>query len=221
MPDTGPEKKNDWLATKVPGTTAVAPYEFQNRAMRVNAQWCVGYDEEEIAAFFKITEIDVKADLQYVHGNMTSRQMIAMRNDRMRIKIQREETADYHHILKESLTINAKDYLAAGMSPVPAMKEFREAVSMTEKPGGLAISFTKNTANFGVPGAGIHPANISGRNGIRSYEDLVRMIIQEDPSCGLQPIDVDTQEAVPAPNLEDIIGEETEEIREVEGSEDM
>jgi hypothetical protein len=217
MPDNGPEKKNDWLATKFRGSTAVSEYDNHDRAMRAHAQWCVGYEEDEIAAFFGVSEIEVKRDLQYVHENMTARQVISMNNDRDRIRLQRQDSKEYRRILNEALTMNAKDYIIAGMSPVPPMREYREAVSMTEKPGGLAISFTKNTANIGMP-QGIHPANIAGRNGIRSYEDLVRMVIQEDPSCGLQPVEVEAVEAV-VPNLDDIVGDvdtETESLEDVE-----
>lgn len=211
MPDNGPEKKNDWLSKIVPGTTDVSPYEHADRAAQVYSQYVVGYDEEDIAAFFGVSVIDVKRDLQYIQSGLSTRQVISMENDRIRIRIQRDEARNYKRILNESLTIQAKEYLAAGMSPVSAMKEFREAVSMTEKPGGLSISFTKNTANINTPGGGIHPANISGRNGIKSYEDLVRMIIEQDPSCGLQPIEADAQEIIPPDKLDDVIGSEDSE----------
>jgi hypothetical protein len=209
MPDNGTEKKNDWLALKIPGTTSVAPYEFEDRAYQVNNQWSVGYDIDEIAAFFKITEIEAKVDLQWVHGRMSPRQVISLQNDRDRIKLQKRNTNHYGRILEESLVITAKDYIAKGMSPVPAMKEYREAVSMTEKPGGIAISFTKNTQNNMVPGGGVHSANISGRNGIKSYEDLVRLVIESDPTCGLQPIIEDDDDQGVAPvSIADVVGED-------------
>jgi hypothetical protein len=200
MPDNGAEKKNDWLALKIPGTTALAPYEFEERAELVHCQWSVGFEYDEIAAFFNISEIDVKLDMQHVLSRLTARQVLSQTNDRNRILIQRTNSKEYSRLLQESLTITASSYLAAGMSPVPAMKEFRQAVSMEEKPGGLSINFTKNTANFGN-GTGVNSANVGGRHGVKSAEDLIRMIIAQDPSCGLQPVmDIDAQETTPLPD---------------------
>lgn len=223
MPDNGPEKRSDWLSLRVPGAPAIADYEFAERAAEAHALYCNGYEIEEIAAIYEVSEADIQKDLAHIHKNLTSRQTISMNNDRQRIMIQKTNFKKYKRILDESLTITAQNYLAAGLSPVPAMKEFREAVSMTEKPGGLSISFTKNTANIGMPNpvGGIHPANLGGRrSGIRSYEDLVRMIIQEDPSCGLQPIDADAQDVTSSQSLDDIT-DEIDTNERLEDSEEM
>lgn len=200
-----PEYKTDWLAAKIGRPAAAAPdYENYERATRVLAQWMVGYDESEIASFFRITEIDVAADLQYLHEKMAPRQVIAMNNDRDRIRIHRKQSKDYSRLLDESLKTSAAEYLAVGMSPVPAMKEYRQAVGMEEKPGGVAISVTKQTATFINNPGQVHPANLGGSGRVRSFEDLVRMIIASDPSCGLQPvIETDAHEALPSPNLDD------------------
>lgn len=209
MPDNGPEKRNDWLALKVPGTTAVAEYEFAARAAEVYALYAVGYELDEIAAHLKISEYDAESDLMYIRKNLTSRQVISMSNDRERIILQKKNAQRYRRIMEEGLDMSAKDYAAAGLSPVGIMKEYREAVSMTEKPGGLSLSFTKNTQNI-VSGNGVHPVNISGRNGIKSYEDLVRMIIEQDPSCALQPVDDDVQDNIPPENIDAVIDAESE-----------
>lgn len=211
MPDNGFEKRNDWLALRVPGTTAVAEYEHADRANQAHNQYCVGYDIDEIAAFFGVSELDIQRDLQHVRSNLSPRQVIAINNDRARIKLQREDTDRYGKIMSESLGISAMKYIEKGMSPAGPMKEFREAVGMTEKPGGLAINFTRNTANILNPGGGVHPANVSGRGGIKSYEDLVRMVIEQDPTCGLQPIDTDAHDATPPGELDDIIGDDLSE----------
>ena len=184
--DNGVEKKNDWLSTKVAGVPAEAR-EKDDLASRIYAQWMVGYEYEEIAAFFGITEIEVASQLQSIKENLTPRQVIAQNNDRERILLQRDNAQKYRRIVNDSLTMTAAEYIRAGISPVGPMKEYREAVGMTERPGGFAINFNKNTANFPLPG-NIHPANISGRGGVRSFEELVRLIIAEDPSCGLQPV---------------------------------
>src|SRR4030042_6316893 len=122
--EAAPEKKNDWLTTKIPGAAAPVKYDFHERAMQIHSQWMVGYEEDEIAAFFEITEVEVKRDLQYLLSKLSPRQVISQTNDRDRIKIQRKQSKDYSRLLDESLKINAKEYMVAGMSPVPAMKEY-------------------------------------------------------------------------------------------------
>jgi hypothetical protein len=196
--NSNPELKNDWLANKLGGTPARVPYEFSERANLVQSQWMVGYDEQEIAVFFQVTEFEVQQDLKYVHMNMTPRQVIAMNADRDRIRIYRKNSSHYSRLLEESLTRTADSWIASGISPVGAMKEYRQAVGMEEKPGGIAISLVKNTANINSPSGGVHPANLGGHGNPRSFEDLLRAIIKADPSCGLQPvIDVDAQDALP------------------------
>jgi hypothetical protein len=191
------DRKNDWLVPTInPG---LVEYENKDRAKVVHAQWMVGFAECEIAAFFGITEADVRVDLQWIQGQMSPRQLSAQSNDRTRLQIQREQSAEYNRLLKESLTVGAKEWLLNGLSPAGILKEYREAVGLTEKPGGIAISFTKNTANFGGGGT-----NAAG--GIRSAEDMIRRVIELDPECGLTPID-DSARALPD-DVTDIESEE-------------
>jgi hypothetical protein len=219
-----PEKRNDWLSAKIGAPIRQADYEFADRAIQVHSHWVVGYDEPEIAAFFHLTELEVAQDLQWVRSRMTPRQINVMDNDRDRIKLHRVHSREYSRLLEESLKTTAKEYIAAGMSPVGPMKEYRQAVGMEEKPGGLAISFnnTKNTANIIAPSSGVSPANLGGGGKIRSFEDLVRSIIAADPSCGLQPvIDTEAHEALPLQSDTDDVFSTEEEDNEPDNSSDQ
>jgi hypothetical protein len=194
-----PETRNDWLATKIGG--GVPEYENLDRATKVLSHWMVGYDELEIAAFFEISEIDVKRDLEFMRSRMTARQIIAMDNDRHRILIHRQQSRNYSNLLEQSLTKPASYWIENGLSPVPALKEYRQAVGLEEKPGGVAISVTKQSATFYGNAPGQIPAANLGTGKPKSFEDLLRMIIAADPSCGLQPvIDTDAHELPPSPD---------------------
>jgi hypothetical protein len=174
-------------------------YPHHKRAEETYSQYLSGFSEQEIGAFFGIDPAEVLKDIQHVQQVLPARTVLAHINDRNRLLIQKLEGEKYRRQLSEALSISPQDYLKAGVSPVGPMKEFREAVSMTEKPGALSINFTKNTANFGGSNSsGIPGANFGGRR-IRSYEDLVRMIIEADPSCGLQPVSADIEADVVAP----------------------
>jgi hypothetical protein len=186
-------------------------YPHHKRAEETYSQYLSGYSEQEIGAFFGIDPAEVLKDIQHVQQVLPARTVLAHINDRNRLLILKLEGEKYRRQLSESLSISPQDYLRAGVSPVGPMKEFREAVSMTEQPGALSINFTKNTANFcGGNSGGISGANFGGRK-VRSYEDLVRMIIEADPSCGRQPVsaDIEAEEvALPANSLP--LGEEEE-----------
>jgi hypothetical protein len=191
-----------------------AEYPHRKRAEEVYSQWLSGFDEREIAAFFEIDVLDVMKDIQYVQQHLSQRSVLAHVNDRNRLMIQKLEGHKYHQKLSEVLSIPAKVYLQAGINPVAPLKEYRESVSMTERPGALSVNFTKNTANIGIGSTwgGIPAANLGGSGKIRCYEDLLRMIIANDPSCGLQPVttDIEAKEIeVPGnPQAEDVNEEE-------------
>jgi hypothetical protein len=183
-------------------------YPYHKRAEETYSQYLSGFSEQEIGLFFGIDPAEVLKDIQHVQQVLPARTVLAHVNDRNRLMIQKLEGEKYRRQLSEALSIPPQDYLKAGISPVAPMKEYREAVSMTEKPGALSVSFTKNTANIGIgntPG-GIPAANFGGNGRIRSFEDLVRMIIQQDPSCGLSPptdIEAKEIEAPGSPQTED------------------
>jgi hypothetical protein len=174
-------------------------YPYHKRAEETYSQWLSGFSEQEIGLFFGIDPSEVLKDIQHVQQVLSARTVLSHVNDRNRLMIQKLEGEKYRRQLSEALSIPVKNYLEAGVSPVGPLKEFREAVLMTEKPGALSVSFTKNTANFGAsmgPG-GIPAANFGGK--VKCFEDLVRMIIAADPSCSLQPvIEVEAQESASA-----------------------
>ena len=191
-----PEKRNDWLAQRVPGAVPANPdYPEIERANKCLSYWMAGYDELEISTLLELGEIEVARDLAYLKTQMSTRQLIAISNDRQRILIQKKEADNYSSILNGALTKSVDHWLAAGLSPVPAMKEYRQAVGLEEKPGGVAINLTKQSATFfNAPGQ-TPVQNLGGHGKVTCFEDLVRMIIKHDPSCGLQPaIDIDAQD---------------------------
>jgi hypothetical protein len=153
-----------------------------------------GYSEEEVAAHFEIPVQMVERAIQHTRSCLSGRTIIAHNNDRLRILVQRTESEKYRKLLGDALSIKAEDFLKAGIAPTGTLKEFRQCVGLEEKPGGIGVNITHNTANFSGATGGIHPANLGGGWRPRSFEDLLRAIIQADPSCSLTPIDVDAQE---------------------------
>src|SRR5512135_3638374 len=118
-------------------------YEHHARAQKTYSQWSSGYSEEEIARFFGIELEEVLRDIQHIHQVLPTRTVIAHLNDRNRLLIQRAEGERYRRMLSESLQTPVANYLEAGVSPVGAMKEFREAVGMVERPGGISVSLSQ------------------------------------------------------------------------------
>jgi hypothetical protein len=210
-----PEKKNDWLANKIPDAPAVKnEYQNESRSNEILSQWMVGYEDHEIAAFFSITQIEVAQDLQHRFGKMNARQLIAIQNDRERIRLYRTQSKNYSTMLEDGLKKKITEWFDAGLSPVPILKEYRQAVGMEEKPGGVAISVTKQSATF-INRGGVNSANLGGNGDVKSFEDLLRMIIKADPTCALQPVtDIEAQELPPAQDDPD--EEEEEELSPAE-----
>ncbi len=140
-------------------------YPHHKRACRVYSQWTAGYNEEEIGRFFGITPEDVEQDVQHIAGILPTRVVIAHNNDRGRILIQRAEAEKYRRLLREALATSVSEYLASGVAPTGPLKEYREAVGMTEKPGGISLTLTQNTAVQ------------KNSAGITSAEDLFRRVL--------------------------------------------
>ena len=132
-----------------------------------------GFGEHEIARFFEIEVEEVLRDVQHVHQILSVRTVIAHLNDRNRILIQRAEGERYRQLLSESLSTPVEGYLQAGVSPVGALKEYREAVGMVEKPGTFSISVAQSvTIADGRP---------------TSAEDVIRKIIAMEAEKKTKP----------------------------------
>jgi hypothetical protein len=193
MSETCQSTKNDWLATKIDTGEAVKQYEFVDRAYKCHSQWMVGFDIDEIAAYFGITEAEVKLDLQHVQGNMTPAAMNRQFNERQRLRIQREQAYSYESLLHDSLKKTPDDYINKGMNPSGILREYREATGLTERGAGVSINFNRNTQNnigAGFPNGG----RADNGFGVKSMEDLVRLVIDQDPSCGLEPVAEDLED---------------------------
>jgi hypothetical protein len=138
-------------------------YPDHRRAQQTYSQWMSGFGEDEIARFFEIEIEEVLRDVQHVHQILPVRTVIAHLNDRNRILIQRAEGERYRRLLSESLSTPVEDYLQAGVSPVGALKEYREAAGMVEKPGTFSVSVAQSiTIADGRP---------------TSAEDVIRKIV--------------------------------------------
>ena len=142
-------------------------YPHHKRAARVYSQWLSGYSEEEIATFFELTVDEVERDIQHTSSLLSQRTVIAHHNDRNRILTQRAEGARYRKLLRDALATPVEDYLEAGIAPGGVLKEYREAVGMTEKPGGIRVNI----------------ANTVSSRGVSCSEDLLRLAISklDDP----------------------------------------
>jgi len=159
-----------------------------DRPAKIYAQWMSGFTEDEIAAFHKITPAEVTQDIMVIVESIPIRTIIAHNNDRSRIIMQREQSADFRKLMGDALKMTAKSYIDSGMSPAATLKEFREAVGMTEKPGAF-LSLQQNFIQGGNGGAG---------NGApASAEDVIRRVLkriaeQSPPPTLDEPIDVET-----------------------------
>jgi hypothetical protein len=148
-----------------------------------------GYSEEEVAIYFEVPVNIVERAIQHTRSCLSGRTIIAHNNDRLRILVQRNESEKYRKLLGDALSINAEDFLKAGIAPAGTLKEFRECVGLTEKPGGIGISLTQNTM--------IARKNEWNGFQIRSPEDLIRAIVKADPSCALgAPVDNGVQQII-------------------------
>lgn len=189
---------HEYLAHKIKGEP-VEPYKNSQRAAKVYSHYLSGFAEDEIAYFFKISETEVKLDLQYVQSGMSPRAIIAHNNDRARILVQREQSDKYRRLLKDSLAKPVDEWLASGISPVGVMKEYRESVGMVQRPEGMSINFNRQTNNT---------ANVFSGNGtpIRGVEDIIRGILQANPEKQISaPIDLTPEQlgAIDAASDED------------------
>lgn len=169
-------------------------YPEANRAHKVYASWMSGYTPEEIAKSKGLEIEQVEKDLEYVSESLPVRTLIAHGNDRSRILLQREQSDDFRRLMRESLEKTATDYIKEGLSPAGALREFREAVGMVEKPGTFV---TLNQA-FVSPGSVNSP---TGSGAPRSAEDLIRRVLKRieeqnpPPTLDTAPIDVGVEDS--------------------------
>jgi|GEM_PF-2127350 hypothetical protein len=157
--------------------SAVEDYPFHDRAVMVYNQYISGFTEEEIVVFLNRSGeecdlTDIECDLQHIKSLHPTRALIAHENDRNRLLLQRTEGKQYRRLLGESLSIEAKQFLAAGINPTATLKEFREAVGMTEKPGSFQVNVNQQSLNIGGGEA-------RQQTGIRSSEDLLRAVMDK------------------------------------------
>jgi hypothetical protein len=157
-------------------------YPHHERANKCYNVWMSGYTEEEIGIFYDLPPLEVQKDIMHVQSGQPVRTIIQHNNDRNRILVQRQQSEDFRKLLQETLKIDARSFLVAGISPAGILKEFREATGMIAK----AEPMIAIQQNFGNPSAG------SG-SGIRSAEDLIRLVLRnmEDDS---QLIEAETLE---------------------------
>lgn len=158
--------RDAWLVRKT-GAEAITKrtkriYEFHDRATETYANWLAGYTEQEIV---KITGLDidsVEKDIAHIKSIMPTKSIIVQSNDRQRLLIQRAQEENYRNKLNEALTVPVGQYLAAGISPVAPLKEYRESVGMTEKSSGLNIQINQNQSIGG---------------GVGRSEDIIRSVL--------------------------------------------
>ena len=206
---------HEWAITKsdVPPQSkrgAKNGYPSHDRAVTVYSHYISGFTEEEIVAFLnrngeECNLADIECDLQHVKSLHQTRTLIAHENDRNRLLIQRTEGQKYRRLLGESLDIEAKQFLAAGLTPTSPLKEYREAVGMTEKPGAINVSVNQQSLNIGG-------GESRQQSGIRSSEDLLRTVMDRMNAAN-------TQDQIPQ-NSEMVIDAEATPVEEETASVD-
>jgi len=197
-----------WAVTKAGAPPDIkknkdSDYPEHKRAERSYTTWMSGYTEEEVAGLLtasgvECTAQDIELDIRHIQSLLPVKTLIAQNNDRNRILIQRDESANYRALLKAALTTPVGTYIAAGLSPAAPMKEFRAAIGMEEKPGGVSVNVQQNSLN------------ITPTHGVRSSEDVLRAVMgrmaQKQISAPTEAIDAESQtieEQDPDQELED------------------
>ena len=164
-------------------------YPNHERASKAYTIYISGYTQEEIAKFLGCSLEDVEADITHMHSVVNTPTIIRHENDRNRILIQRTEGERYRKMLAQTLSIPAEQYLAAGITPVGPMKEFREAVGMVVKPDAVGVHVSQTQVN--VSGGG---------STISSSEDLLRSVmakLKTNYDSSQEPIDVEVVDPAP------------------------
>jgi hypothetical protein len=123
-----------------------------------------GYTEEEVGKHMAVDVEVVERAIQHTRSCLSSRTIVSHNNDRMKILIQRSESEQYRRLLGEALRTNVKEFLAAGVSPVGVLKEFREATGAVEKPGSFTVQVNQQSIVANSPQ-------------ITSSEDLLRSVL--------------------------------------------
>ena len=211
----------EWAMTKtdVPPLIkrgAKGDYPEHDRAVKVYNHWISGSLPEEIVTFLNKIGIecdvtDIECDLQHVKSLHPTKVLIAHENDRNRLLLQRTEGEQYRRLISEALQLKATQYLAAGISPTGPLKEYREAVGMTEKPGGINLAINQQSLNIGGGEA-------RQQTGIRSSEDLLRSVMDKMDASQQNQLPSTTEvidaEVLPeeAPSDEMPTGEEDEDV---------
>jgi hypothetical protein len=179
--------RNDWLIRKEGPEPLLLKktkaYPHWERANESYSHWISGKDYDEIADVTGVPVKEVKKDVAHIESVIPSKQLIANNNTRNRILIQRTQSQSYQKKLKDALDLNVRDYISAGVNPVGPLKEFREAVGMTEKPGGLNIQLNQN--------------NTVSAGGVSRTEDIIRSVMDRmnKAKSESQVIDVEPEEA--------------------------
>jgi len=164
----------DWAITKMGPAPSVrraniTDYPNADRANKAYSHFISGYTEEEIAKFLSATPEEIELDIQHVRSCLPTRTIISQENDRNRILLQRTESQKYRRLLSAALDIPVEQYLTSGVSPVGPLKEFREAVGMQERPGGINVNVEQKSLTVNAGG--------SGSNGLTSSEDILRRVM--------------------------------------------
>ena len=123
-----------------------------------------GYTEQEVATHMGVTENEVERAIQHTRSCLSSRTIIGHNNDRHRILVQRTQSEKYRRLLDESLSTPIETYLSAGIGPAGVLREYRDAVGMTEKPGAMSVQMNQQI-------------NMVGNSTITSSEDLLRHVM--------------------------------------------
>ena len=146
-----------------------------------------GYTEQEVATHMGVTETEVERAIQHTRSCLSSRTIIGHNNDRHRILLQRTQSEKYRRLLGESLSTPIETYLSAGIGPAGVLREYRDAVGMTEKPGALSVQMNQQI-------------NMVGSSRITSSEDLLRHVMAKlrqdepvttEPEASDQPVRIE------------------------------
>jgi hypothetical protein len=161
-------------------------YPEHERASKAYTHYISGFTEDEIANFLGAPVEEIQKDIEHITSLLPLRTIIGHQNDRLRILIQRTEGEQYRKLLSQALRVPADDYLRAGIAPAGPLKEYREAVGMTDRPGAFNINVSQNQVT------------VSNENGISSSEDILRKVMDKINAKQQQETVIDVQAEEPA-----------------------
>lgn len=103
-------------------------YPHHSRACQAYSQWMKDYDEQEIAAFFKVSVEEACADLEHIRALLPVELIALHVRERDELYNAKEKWQKVHDELANDLSLPIDELIAQGKNPADVLRRYREAV---------------------------------------------------------------------------------------------